>query len=265
MQLNDATFLRFSNWMRERAGVNLPLEKKPLLQQRLLKRLNARKVSSYEAYLRILGDPREDHEREMAIDLLTTHETFFFRESKHFDWLRDTVRQQFDSRPLHIWSAACSSGEEVWSLAMLLADVRGLDADWRITGSDISLPVLEKARMAHYPLTRTEGIPQPYLKAWCLKGVGSQHGTLLIDPALRKKADFLQVNLAQALPAIGPFQIVFMRNVLIYFDVPTKLAIIERVMSRIAHHGYLVVSHSESLQGLCPGLQALRPGVYKKL
>ncbi|WP_043647556.1 CheR family methyltransferase [Chitinilyticum litopenaei] len=264
MELSDAAFRRFSTWMREQAGIHLPAEKKPLLQQRLLKRLRARQLTSYEAYFQLLLQPAEQAERVLAVDLLTTHETYFFREPEHFNWLRRYLQQHPPSQALRIWSAACSSGEEVWSLAMLLADERGLASDWHITGSDISQPMLERARAAHYPMQRIDSIPPAYLQQWCLKGVGTQDGTLLIDPVLRPKTTFTHVNLAQDLPHMHAFHIVFLRNVLIYFDQAGKAAILQRILHRLAPQGYLVVSHSESLQGLNVNLRSIQPGVYRK-
>lgn len=262
--LKPATFTRFSAWLREQTGVHLAANKQSLLEHRLHKRLVARGVDDFDAYLRLLQDPHEQHERELAIDLLTTHETYFFRENKHFDWLRQMLDSRQFELPLRIWSAACSTGEEVWSLAMLCAEQLGEHADWSILGSDISQPSLQAATRGHYRLSRAEGIPQPYLKRFCLKGIGPQEGTLLIDPVLRPKVAFQQVNLANSLPALGPFQVIFLRNVLIYFDLPGKQQIIDRILGRLAPGGFLVVSHSESLHGIHNGLRPIQPGVYYK-
>ncbi|XZG70952.1 CheR family methyltransferase [Chitinibacteraceae bacterium HSL-7] len=246
--------------MRQQAGVYLSQHKKALVEQRLQKRLLARGLTTYEAYLRLLGEPGEDSERALAIDLLTTHETFFFREPRHFEWLRQWVSRQ--SRSVRIWSAACSTGEEVWSLAMLLADAA--PAGWHILGSDISTRVLALAQRAHYPMNRIEGIPEGLLHRFCLKGVGPQAGTLLVDPVLGKQVSFRQINLAENLPEIGLFDVIFLRNVLIYFDFSGKSQVLARVVAQLVPGGILVVSHSESLHGLAEGLQALQPGVYRR-
>lgn len=264
MVLDPQTFKRFSAWLREQTGVHLPANKQTLLEHRLHKRLVARNVTGFDAYLRVLQDPREQQEREVAIDLLTTHETYFFRENKHFEWLQQRLESGQLRTPLRIWSAACSTGEEVWSLAMLCAAQLNENADWQILGSDISQPALQTATRGHYRLNRAEGIPQDYLKRFCLKGIGPQDGTLLIDSVLRPKVAFQHVNLAGTLPAIGPFQVIFLRNVLIYFDLPGKQQIINRVLGRLAPGGFLVVSHSESLHGIHNGLRPVQPGVYHK-
>lgn len=264
MSLSDLTFQRFSQWMKQQTGVHLSEAKKTLVQQRLTKRLSARQVASLDAYFQLLVKPHEEDERQLAIDLLTTHETYFFREDKHFAWMRNLLAHWPKHRRFRVWCAAASSGEEVWSLAMLLADCLGSDADWQLLGSDISQPVLERAQAGHYPLVRCERIPADYLRRFCLKGTGTHAGTLLIDPALRRRAEFSRINLDQALPAIGPFELVFMRNVLIYFNNDTKQQVVGRVLQKLTPDGHLVVSHSESLHGLQLPIQLVAPGIYRK-
>lgn len=264
MQLNDATFARLSNWMKEKTGVNLPISKKALMTQRLHKRLTERSVHSFEAYFRLLMKPEEQQERQIAVDLLTTHETYFFREPKHFEWLKQRLQDWPRNQVFHMWSGAASTGEEVWSLAMLLSHTLGGQGDWKLMGSDISEQSLRHARNAHYSMQRSEGIPADYLRRYCLKGTGQYQGTLLINKALREHVTFMNINLDKTLPPMGPFHVIFLRNVLIYFDTETKTKVIERVVSRLGSHGYLVVSHSESLHGVTNSLQLEAPGIYRK-
>ncbi len=263
MQLNDATFARFSAWMREQSGMHMPESKKTLLQQRLLNRLTARQVSTYEAYLRLLQDPDEVQEQAIAVDLLTTHETFFFRERKHFDWMQHEVAARPKNSSLNVWSAASSTGEEIWSLAMILAHQLGEQANWHVLGSDISLRVIAQAKAAHYSLNRVDGIPSVLMRKYCLKGVGKQDGSLLIVPALRNKVEFRVINLALPLPEIGLFDFIFLRNVLIYFDVNGKQDILNKVIKKLKSNAYLFVSHSESLYGLSEDLKLIQPGIYQ--
>lgn len=264
MSLSDLTFRRFSGWMKQQTGVFLSEAKKPLVQQRLHKRLLARRVASLEAYFRLLTAPEEEGERQIAIDLLTTHETYFFREEKHFEWLRARLAHWPREQAFRVWCAASSSGEEVWTLAMVLADCLGVDGNWQVLGSDISLPVLEKAQRGHYPLERCERIPRAFLRRFCLRGTGRQAGTLLIGKPLRGHVALRVINLDQTLPAIGPFELVFLRNVLIYFDQGTKQQVVSRVLERLVTDGNLVVSHSESLHGLQLPIQLVAPGIYRK-
>lgn len=265
MQLSDAMFYRIRVWMKEQTGVHFPDSKKTLVHQRLLKRLSLRKIASFEAYFRLLQQPEEEQERLAAIDLLTTHETFFFREPRHFEWLSDWLGSRPRSaQPLRIWSAACASGEEVWSLAMLLADKLGYEGNWQVMGSDISQASLDKARSGHYQMARIEGLPRDYLHRFCLKGVREYTGTFLVNRQLRARVCFDRINLDQHLPPIGHFDLVFLRNVLIYFDTESKISIIGRVLQHIHEGGFLLVSHSESLHGLGLPLKLLKPGVYRK-
>ena len=264
MHLTDATFSRFAAWMKSQTGVHFPETKKTLVHQRLSRRLIARQLNTFEAYFRLLQDPLEDSERDAAIDLLTTHETFFFREPKHFDWLKEQLRQHPIQGTTRVWSGASSTGEEVWSLAMLLADVLGIKGDWTLMGSDISQPVLSKASKGHYTLHRCEGLPEDYLRRFCLKGVRQNADTFLITKELRQKVNFQLINLDKELPTVGPFHFIFLRNVLIYFDGATKLQVVQRVLSRLVVGGFLFVSHSESLHGLPLPIQLVAPGVYRK-
>jgi chemotaxis protein methyltransferase CheR len=135
---------------------------------------------------------------------------------------------------------------------------------WEIVGSDLSTKVLEKARRAQYPLERAEKIPQPYLRAYCLKGTGEQEGTFLINAALRKRVRFQQANLMGPLPKVGLFDVIFLRNVLIYFDPPTKRRVVENLLPFMKPDGHFFSGHSESITGLVPGLAQVKPAIYRK-
>lgn len=260
--LNEREFRLFQALMFSEAGVSLPASKVALVRGRLTRRLGANGLNSFAAYHDLIR--RDATERQNAIDLLTTNETYFFREPKHFDFLRNTVLPaSHGERSVSVWSAACSSGEEVYSLAMLLADLRG-KREWHVLGSDLSTRVLEKARTGHYNMARTDGIPRSYLQEYCLKGKGSQQGTLLVARELRERTSFQQINLNTTLPSIGPFDVIFLRNVMIYFSPETKAEVVARVAQKLRPGGYLFIGHSESLQGCNPGLQLVRPSVYRK-
>jgi chemotaxis protein methyltransferase CheR len=262
--LSDAEFAQFQRFIRDAAGVALTPAKKCMLASRLGKRLAACGVTSYGEYFRLLAQPEGAAEVQRAIDLLTTHETYFFREQKHFDALRTmALREHLHSRPFRVWSAACSSGEEPYSIAMVLADCLG-PVPWEVLASDISTPVLQRAMRGHYPLERTRHIPAAYLRAHCLRGVGPQAGTLLVDRALRQRVTFSAINLDAPLPAVGTFDVIFLRNVMIYFDLPTKRGVVGRLLSTLRAGGHFYVGHSESLTGLAADVQALAPSIYRK-
>lgn len=259
--IREGEFRLFQRFMLERAGITLAPSKKALVSGRLAKRLKTCGCASFAAYFELLQ--RDPEERQCALDLLTTNETYFFREPRHFDFLRDGLLRQLPAdRPFRAWSAACSSGEEVYSLAMVLAD--SPVSDWSVLGSDLNTQVLEKARSGHYGLTRTEGIPRELLHRYCLKGKGRQAGTFLIGRELRSRVDFRQINLNAALPPVGPFDVIFLRNVMIYFSAATKGEVVRRVLGALNPGGMFFIGHSESLNGIVNGLELVRPSVYRK-
>lgn len=266
MKLKNETFNLYSRWMKIHTGVHLSEIKKTLVDQRLMKRLKARKLESFEAYYRLLQQKDEDAERQMAIDALTTHETFFFREPKHFEWFkRFLLADRPKSQLLRIWSAAASTGEEVWSIAMMLADCLGTQGPWQLLGSDISQPVLNKAKTGHYFMERCEGIPAQYLKNYCLKGQGPQINTLLMIRELRHRVAFKIINLNTPFSELPAFDVIFLRNVLIYFDSGTKKEVVLRCVERLVPGGFLLVSHSETLNDVCANLIMIQAGVYQKI
>jgi chemotaxis protein methyltransferase CheR len=262
--ISDQEFGNFQRFIFQAAGITLTSAKKALVCGRLSKRLQARKVNSYAEYFKLLASGNEPMEVQTAIDLLTTNETYFFREPKHFDLLRAQAQAaRGSSKPFRVWSAACSSGEEVYSIAMVLADA--LDPyPWELIGSDLSTRVLERARSGHYPTTRTDHIPPAYLRRFCLKGTGAQDGTLLIEKALRTRAKFMQVNLNASLPQLGQFDIVFLRNVMIYFNNETKKQVVGRILGALKPGGYLLIGHSESLNDVTQDVLHVAPSVYRK-
>lgn len=262
--LTDAEFRSFQKMIYEIAGISLSNEKKALVAGRLARRVNYYGLPSYEAYFQQLfrGDSRD--ELQVAVDLLTTNETYFFREPRHFDLLRETILPQLPvGRTARIWSGASSSGEEVYTIAMCMADKLG-NRSWELIGSDISTRVLEQARSGHYPIERAKDIPREYLTRFCLKGTGAQEGTFLIEKGLRSRVKFMQVNLNQPLPALGEFDVIFLRNVMIYFDQKTKQQVVQRMIPLLRSGGYFLVSHSETLNGITDALKPVSPSVYRK-
>lgn len=259
-------FQMFQELLYKQVGINITPTKKTLLETRLVNRLAQLGFTTFfEYYQHIMSmKGKEKNELQVLIDLLTTNETFFFREPAHFDFLRDQVLPQYRSIPLRVWSAACSSGEEVYSLAMLLDD-KHEGAKWELIGSDVSQRVLEKAKAGHYPMLRHEGIPHAYLKKYCLRGTGSQEGTLLVNKMLRDHVRFCQVNLNAQLNSMGQFDIIFLRNVLIYFNHEKKADIVKRISEQLKAGGYLFISHTENLQGINVNLSQIRPSVFRKL
>lgn len=263
--LSDKEFAQFRLFIYELAGINLAPSKKPLVSGRLAKRLQLHGLSSYGDYYRLLHTGSHPQELQIAVDLLTTNETYFFREPKHFDYLRDKILPSYrPGKPFRVWSAACSSGQEPYSIAMTLAGHLA-SGTWEIVASDLSTRVLERARSGLYALEQAHKIPEACLKAFCLKGTGSQDGTFLIDRRLRSRIDFLQINLNTALPNLGEFDLVFLRNVMIYFDNETKRQVVGRIMQTLRPGGHLFIGHSESLNGVYDnGIRLISPSIYQK-
>jgi chemotaxis protein methyltransferase CheR len=261
--ITDREFAQFQRFMYGAAGITLPDTKKALVTARLAKRLTAHRLSSYGEYLRLLSDSASSAELQTAVDLLTTNETYFFREPKHFEFLRRQVTcERAAGAVFRVWSAAGSSGEEAYSIAMVLEDC--IPGRWEVMGSDISARVLERARSAHYSMERIANFPAGYLQRFCLKGRAAQAGTLLIERRLRARVRFQRINLNENLPQIGSFDIVFLRNVLIYFDTATKRSVVARILSVLKPGGYLLIGHSDSLTEVNVALELIAPAIYRK-
>jgi chemotaxis protein methyltransferase CheR len=262
--ISDQEFADFQEFVYQSAGITLSSAKKALVSGRLLKRLRHYQLSSYRDYFQMIMSGQEPAELQAALDLLTTNETYFFREPQHFEYLRTAIlptRKPGDA--FRIWSAACSSGEEPYTLAMVLADQLGA-TPWELVASDISSRVLAAAQAGQYPMERADKIPQAYLKSYCLKGIGAQAGTFLIDPKLKSRIRFLSVNLNAPLPQVGTFDVIFLRNVMIYFNAETKRQVVDRLLSVLKPGGHFIISHSESLHGITDQLKMVRSSIYRK-
>jgi len=267
MMITDREFQDFQRFIYDAAGINLSPAKKALVTGRLARRLSARNLDNYGAYFALLRDGKDKTEVQTAIDLLTTNETYFFREPKHFDLLRKVAAEADDvargGRPFRVWSAASSTGEEAYSMAMVLADSRG-NRPWEVVGTDISTRVVAQARTGHFVRQRTMHIPADYLRRFCLKGIGEQEGTVLVTRELRDRINFRHANLNTTLPELGSFDVIFLRNVMIYFDQATKRKVVERVLSLLRPGGYFCIGHSESLHEISTAVRQIAPATYCK-
>ncbi|TWI54857.1 chemotaxis protein methyltransferase CheR [Pseudomonas duriflava] len=262
LALSDSEFKKFRGLIYEVAGISMSEAKKPLVSGRLAKRVRQQGLPSYSAYFDVLM--RDRAEFQAAVDLLTTNETYFFREPKHFEFLQTVALPELrDRASLRIWSGACSTGEEPYTLALVLADTLGM-RPWEILASDISTRVLEKARRGQYPLDDAEGIPKAMLHKYCFKGISQNTGTFLVGPDLASRITFRQINLNTTLPDVGQFDVIFLRNVMIYFDNDTKRQVMQRLVSHLRPGGYFMISHSESLNGVTDALKMVKPSIYQK-
>ncbi len=264
VSISGPEFELFRKWLYANAGIQLADAKRALVAGRLSKRLRELNLTSFRAYYEVLSGNTlaATTERQLALDLLTTNETFFFRESAHFDYVREVLIPQWKGQSIRCWSAASSTGEEAYTLAMVLAaHHRG---SWQITGTDISSRVVDAAQQAIYPLSRSQNIPESYLKRFCLKGTGERANAFRIGPEIRANVQFTTTNLQHPQHSLGNFDLVFLRNVMIYFDSAVKTQVVDRVSDRLKPGGSLSFGHAVSLNGIEHQLEPVKPAIYRK-
>jgi len=274
--VTPALFSRFQGLIYSESGIWLGDHKHALLTGRLARRLRLLGLGSMQDYFQLLTQPDQQHERAVMIDCITTNETHFFREPRHFDFLVQKVFPRWQqeavagTRPMRvrIWSAGCSSGEEPFSLAMLLLKHFPPDAGWdlEVLGTDICTRVLEKARAAIYPIEKAKDIPPEFLRAYMLKGRGEHKNVMKVSPELHRVVRFARVNLhAETYPILGAFDLIFCRNVLIYFDQKSKEKVIAGILRHLSVAGLLVVGHSEHLGSISPELKTVAPTIHGRV
>ncbi len=262
-ELAPAHFREISRTVYEVAGIQLREGKEGLVRSRLAKRIRQLGLPGFESYLeRVRGDA-SGRELAQMVDLLTTNKTSFYRESAHFDFLRERLLPSLGPGPVRIWSAGCSSGEEPYTLAMVVRDVwPGSERrDVKILATDISRRVLATAEVGEYPDSITSDVPADLLRRhWTREpGDGWRAGE-----SLRSLITFAPLNLMGAWPMKGPFQAIFCRNVMIYFDKATQQTLVNRYYDLLAPGGHLFVGHSESLSALTHPFAYVQPAVYRK-
>jgi chemotaxis protein methyltransferase CheR len=266
--LSDDTFRRLSAFMHASVGLSFPPSKKPLVATRLAGRIQRLGLGGYEDYLGLIAHAKADGgEFQMAVDLLTTNETYFFREHAHFDLLAADLAQG-KPRDVKVWSAASSFGDEAYSVAMLLAEAQQqgrVTPNWQVLGTDISDRVLRSAVEAIYPEERLREVSEQRLRRFVLRGEGNSEGLCQIHPRLRERVRFGQVNLCRPISPLGPFDAVFLRNVLIYFDAPTKSEVVDRVLTQLRPGGLFFIGMAEGRVPCKTPLEVLGPGAFRKL
>ena len=266
--ISDSDFKRIGDIMFDAVGLSFNDSKKTLIQSRLAPRIQRLGLSSFSAYLAILEDHAQAAEFQMAVDLLTTNETYFFREPKHYDLLTQWLPTYPGKGALRVWSAASSFGDEAFSTAMLLSDMQvagRVGADWSILATDISHRVLLSAKEAIYPEDRLRGVDPERLRRYCLRGEGPSQGQVLMQEKIRKRVQFGQLNLCKPFSGIGPFDVIFLRNVLIYFDPPTKVDVVDRVLATLKPGGLFFLGTAEGRVPCKTRLQTVIPGAFRKL
>ena len=245
------------------SGIDLGEHKKGLVVGRLGRRLRELGMHSFEEYYHRLCERNNSDERQTLLNLITTNETYFFREERHFSYLQQHLLPSMSQvGELRVWSAACSSGEEVYSLAMLIDDFRH-GRGYHILGTDISERVLKKAQQAIYPMESVVRIPRKYLQEYCLQGVREQAGNLRVVRHIRNHVQFKKLNLNEHWPDVGRFHVIFLRNVMIYFSQETKRELIHKLSQQLHPGGYLIIGLSESLNGMSERFNVMAPSIYR--
>lgn len=270
----EGDFRRIADLIHAETGIVLSDRKKMLAYSRLAPLVRRSGLTSFSAFLDSLAeDPPTMTE---VVAALTTNHTYFHREPHHFEHFETVVRPELLRRAdggadVRIWSAGCSTGEEVWTLLMVLlgrdraAGLKLARGKLIALASDISINALAGARAAHYPASGLEALPEPLRRAWCVPASGTGEPRLAIAPEVQALVRFRELNLMGEWPMNRPFDVIFCRNVMIYFDIPTKERLIERFARQLAPGGYLYIGHSERVSGPATALlEPVGPTIYQR-
>ena len=262
--LNENEFVTIQKLIFQEVGIDLQSSKRLLVQSRLLKRLLYYKFDNYLDYIRLIQV--KNTEKIKMINLITTNETYFFREIDHFEFLQKQVVPNHPfKKKFRFWSAATSVGAEAYSIAMLL-DRSMAKGDWEVVGTDINTEVIKKARIGLYPEKWADKIPIELKKEYCLKGRGRHEGQFLMDRSLVENMDFTVGNLMKYNSEVGEFDVIWLRNVLIYFDDATKQLVVDNVLRNLHVGGYFFISLTENLNMLnTASLESVATSVYRKI
>jgi chemotaxis protein methyltransferase CheR len=270
LRLSPAGFARLARYVTAELGIKMPESKMAMVQSRLLRRVRELNLDSIEEYLdRFFRSSDANPERVHLLDALTTNKTDFFREPQHFEFLVNTVLPSLGvpSRVrFRAWSAGCSSGEEPYSLAMVLSEYAAGNPGFEfvILATDVSTRVLNRAREGIYTESQIDPVPRELRRKYLLANKDRSSGTVRIRPELREKLSVHPLNFMENYQICEMFQVIFFRNVLIYFDKETQEAVVNKICRNLAPAGFLFISHSESLAGLDVPLHQIRTSVFRK-
>jgi chemotaxis protein methyltransferase CheR len=271
--ISDREFSRYRKLIYGKAGICLSPTKKAFLEARLTRRVRELGMDSFHAYYQYVTQDQNGNELEQLLDRISTNETHFFREPRQFEFLEQQIfpdwQAQGDSglrpRRIRVWSAGCSTGEEPYSLAMILLDhfPRGSGWEIEIIATDLSSRALKSAGKAVWAIAKAKEIRQSYLKRFMLKGTGSQQAYMKAGAEIQAIIRFQQLNLNDDHYSIpGPFDLIFCRNVLIYFDAASRARVVHRLVNCLVPGGFLLVGHAESLNGVSDCIRHVRPTIY---
>ncbi|MDC8785575.1 CheR family methyltransferase [Roseateles koreensis] len=266
--LSAEEFDGFRRFLYDEAGIALADSKKALVQSRLAKRLRQLGLTDFASYWQLLHDANDEDERQQAVNALSTHETYFFREPQPFAWLQAHVSAvaAHGRRPLRLWSAACATGEEAYTLAMLVADCLGVGGDWEVWGTDINTQVLAHARLGVYDLARVQRTPKHLWRRYFQYGRDDYQGKVRVRPELAKHLRWQQVNLLNCNGLMTfDFDVIFLRNVMIYFNAESRALALNQVCQHLRPEGYLLIGQSENLHAPGTHLQLEAPKRLRKV
>lgn len=272
-QLTDAEFKKFSDLIYQHVGIYMKLEKKELLNARLGKRLRACQLDSFQEYFDLINQPGEQN-REFVqfLDSVSTNFTSFFREVSHFEYMKarvlpELVAKKGGNREFSFWSSASSSGEEPYTMAIFLNEFAANSPGfrYRIMATDISTKVLSMAATGVYPLEQTAKVPHDILKKYFQKGLGSSVGKVKVKEEIRKQVSFQRFNLMGEFPWKEEMDVIFCRNVMIYFDRQTQEKLVSKFYNCLARGGYLFIGHSESISSFKHDFAQVEATTYKKM
>ena len=276
IQISDNLFLKLGKLISEKYGIKMPIEKKIMFQARLQKRLRELNLISFDEYARLLFERNGGiNELDILADYISTNKTEFFREIAHFNFLTHSVFPEFLTHVpafripfLKIWSAGCSSGQEAYSIAITIEDYicrSGFKFEYLITASDISTRMLKIAKEAIYPMSHVDGISLEMKQKYFLKSKEIKDQKVRIVKEIRDKVNFEYLNLMDDFYQVeDKFNIIFLRNTLIYFEPATQIKILTNVIDRLIGGGYLFIGHSESLINLNFPIKSIAPSIYVK-
>lgn len=271
--LSAEAYRTLADLVYQHSRIHLGPDKKSMLANRLRKRLRALGLASYDDYCAVLRSTQGPQEIEQLVDLISTNHTRFFREPEHFTLLTGRLlpellpRLAAEGSPLRVWSAAASSGEEPYSLAIVLSEYfrERPTMEWHLEASDISHRMLVEAERGIYPLDPRHALPPELLKRYFQRGVGAQEGTCRVKAELRGRVRCQRINLFQAeYPVAKDQHVIFCRNVMIYFDPASRAILVHKLAQQLAPGGFLVIGHAESLMGIRHDLEPVRQSVFRK-
>jgi chemotaxis protein methyltransferase CheR len=273
--ISDELFARFRDLIYREAGIALTEGKKSLFVSRMAGRLRELQIDTFDDYYRVVCDAASIEERGKMLDRICTNETSFFRDARQFQYLNDELFPRIEaeaasrgSRRIRAWSAACSTGEEPYSLAMTMLHRFPPAAGWHVevVATDLSSKVLNLARAGLWPIDKSSDIPTVYRKEFMLRGTGTQLGKMKVGPEIRAVVKFSRMNLNDPVYSVeGQFDFIFCRNVLIYFDHESKRRVVERLLDHLVPEGRLFLGYAETTTTLSDRLHTVGPNVYARI